>query len=135
MSGTQDFTGKNAVVTGGAGGIGGATAIVLAKRGARVLLVDRDEGALAKAADRIAREADAPGRVHTFAADVTDEAQVKAFVEYARDELGGIDAFFNNAGIEGVVAHITEYRRRSSTRSSRSTCAGCSSASSTCCPG
>jgi len=109
MSGTQDFTGKNAVITGGAGGIGGATAIVLARRGARVLLVDREEGALAKAADRVAREADAAGRVHTFVADVTEEAQVKAYAEYARDELGGIDAFFNNAGIEGVVAHITEY--------------------------
>lgn len=109
MSGIQDFSGKNAVITGGAGGIGSATAIVLAKRGARVLLIDRDANALAKAADRVTREADAALRVHTFEADVTDEAQVKAYVEYARDELGGIDAFFNNAGIEGVVAHITEY--------------------------
>lgn len=109
MPGTQDFAGKNAVITGGAGGIGAATAAVLARRGARVLLVGRDEVTLGKVAARIAGEADAAGRVHAFAADVTDERQVKAYVEYARDELGGIDAFFNNAGIEGVVAHITEY--------------------------
>lgn len=109
MSETQDFTGKVAVITGGAGGIGSATAIVLARRGARVLLVDLDPSALERAAARITGEADAGGRIHTFAADVTDEAQVRAYVEYARDELGGIDAFYNNAGIEGVVAHITEY--------------------------
>lgn len=109
MPDSLGFTGKNAIITGGAGGIGTATAIVLARRGARVLLVDRDEPALAKAAERVALEADAGGRVHTFAADVTQEQQVRAYVEYARDELGGIDAFFNNAGIEGVIAHITEY--------------------------
>jgi NAD(P)-dependent dehydrogenase (short-subunit alcohol dehydrogenase family) len=109
MSGTQDFIDHGVVITGGAGGIGGATGIVLAKRGARVLLVDRDEIALERAAMRVSTEADAAGRIFTFAADVTDEAQVKAYVDYAREELGGIDAFFNNAGIEGAVAHITEY--------------------------
>lgn len=109
MSETQDFTGKVAVITGGAGGIGAATAIVLAKRGARVLLVDLPSSPLTRVAERVASEAGAAGRIHTFPADVTDEAQVKAYVEHARDELGGIDAFYNNAGIEGAVAHITEY--------------------------
>ena len=74
-----------------------------------MLLVDRDRGALERAATRVATEADAAGRVGVFVADVTDEAQVRAYVEHAREELGGIDAFYNNAGIEGAVAHITEY--------------------------
>jgi len=104
-----DFTGRTAVITGGAGGIGGATAIVLGKRGARVLLVDRDAGALETAARRIGEAIGDPGRVHVFAADVTDEEQVKAYVSYAERELGGINAFYNNAGIEGAVATITEY--------------------------
>src|SRR5690606_33948191 len=84
MPGTQDFTAKNVIITGGAGGIGAATSIVLARRGARVLLVDLGDAALAKAAERIARDADAAGRVHTFAADVTNELQVKGYVAYAR---------------------------------------------------
>src|SRR3546814_15215821 len=70
---------------------------------------DLDGAGLSKAATRVDTDADASGRVQTCAADVADEAQVKAYAAYARDELGGIDAFYNNAGIEGVVAHITEY--------------------------
>ncbi len=105
----NDFTGRTAVITGGAGGIGGATAIVLGRRGATILLVDIGADALAAAASRIGEAIGDPGRVHTFVADVTDEEQVKAYVAHAEKELGGIHAFYNNAGIEGAVAHITEY--------------------------
>ncbi|MFI6309846.1 SDR family NAD(P)-dependent oxidoreductase [Nocardia fusca] len=97
------FEGKGAIVTGGAGGIGKATAQLLASEGARVLLVDRDRDALAKAA------AEVSGEVHAFDADVTDDRSVRDYVERALALFGTVDILFNNAGIEGPVADVTEY--------------------------
>lgn len=73
---TSDFTGRTAIVTGGASGIGNAIARALAERGARVAIVDvRVEGAAGAAADLPV--ADAGVGVHAgFGCDVTDEASV-----------------------------------------------------------
>jgi NAD(P)-dependent dehydrogenase (short-subunit alcohol dehydrogenase family) len=100
--------GKAAVVTGAAGGIGGATARLLARGGASLLLVDRDGSALEQVADEV-RAAGTGTTVETFEADVTDSGQVAAYVQAAVDALGRIDVFFNNAGIEGAISPLVDY--------------------------
>ena len=96
--------GKVAVITGGAGGIGQATGRLFAQEGARVLLVDCSEEALRDAIRSIGSE-----RVSFAVADVTDGTQVEHYVRAAIDRYGSIDVFFNNAGIEGRVAPLTDY--------------------------
>jgi NAD(P)-dependent dehydrogenase (short-subunit alcohol dehydrogenase family) len=97
--------GRVAVVTGAAGVIGAATMRLLAERGARIVAVDR------KAAELKAAIADLPASAQALAitADVTQEDEVAEYVRAAMDKFGAIDAFYNNAGIEGDVKPITEY--------------------------
>ncbi|KGO99895.1 SDR family NAD(P)-dependent oxidoreductase [Novilysobacter defluvii] len=95
---------KVAIITGGAGGIGKATARRFLEEGASVVLVDLDQDAV----DTAARELDAGERVVGVQADVTDEAQVEAYVEATIERFGRIDVFFNNAGIEGKVAPLEQ---------------------------
>lgn len=95
---------KIAVITGGSGGIGKVTARRFLDEGASVVLVDLDQDAL----DGAARELDAGDRVLVVKADVSDEAQVKAYVDAAIERFGRIDVFFNNAGIEGKVAPLEQ---------------------------
>lgn len=97
------LNGKVAVITGGSGGIGLAAGKLFAEEGAHVLLVDLDEEVLEQAAGEIG---DAASYV---AADVTQPEQNQRFVQIAVERYGGIDVFFANAGIEGVVKPITEY--------------------------
>ena len=95
------FSGKRAVVTGGASGIGRATALRLAGEGAEVWVGDIDEAggqALAEAAN---------GRIHFLRTDVTDAAQIEALVQ-APHAAGGLDVLFNNAGAGGARARIDE---------------------------
>ncbi len=94
------------IVTGGGGGIGRATCIQLGARGCAVLVVDRDLAAAEESA-RLAREAGGDAVAH--AADVSDDAQVAGYVAAAEQRWGGIDGFFNNAGIEGPIAEIPDY--------------------------
>jgi NAD(P)-dependent dehydrogenase (short-subunit alcohol dehydrogenase family) len=102
----MDFTGRVALITGAAGGIGGAAAERFAALGADVHLVDVDEDGLARRAESVA----ATGRrATTSTADVTKSADVRGYVGAALREHGRIDAFFNNAGIEGPVATLAEY--------------------------
>lgn len=85
-----------AIVTGAASGLGRRFATELAGAGAAVAAVDLDEAGLAS----LAREcAGLPGRVETFAADVSDEAAVKGFVREAGERLGGVNVLVNNAGV------------------------------------
>ncbi|MYB41011.1 MAG: SDR family NAD(P)-dependent oxidoreductase, partial [Chloroflexi bacterium] len=100
------FEGKTALITGGAGGIGRATALRLAGEGARIVLVDLDTVSLIAAAAPV-REAGA--EVLTLEADVRNADEVERYVERATEHFGGIDVFFNNAGIEGTVHPLTEY--------------------------
>jgi NAD(P)-dependent dehydrogenase (short-subunit alcohol dehydrogenase family) len=96
---TADFRldGRVAVITGAAGDIGGATAELMAELGATIVGVDRHGAGL----DALARRLPQGTRHLSVIADVTDEASVANYVARARDELGRIDIFFNNAGIEG----------------------------------
>ena len=87
----MDVSGKVAVVTGGASGIGLATARRLASEGAHVVIGDLNEDAGRAAAEAVGG---------TFVpVDVTDEAQVEALFKVAFDTYGSVDIAFNNAGI------------------------------------
>ncbi|MEV7220871.1 SDR family oxidoreductase [Streptomyces sp. NPDC093681] len=88
-----DLDGLTALVTGGASGIGLATARLLSTRGARVAVLDLDPGAV-------------PAPLLGLTADVTDDHSVRSAVERAAGEFGGIDILVNNAGIgaAGTVA-------------------------------
>ncbi|KAI1140613.1 NAD(P)-binding protein [Hypoxylon sp. FL0543] len=92
------LAGKNAIITGGAGGIGLETSILFAKEGANVLMVDISGPALEKAKAKVQQLVPQAGRVETMVCDVSKEDQVKATVE-ALDPWGGLDIIFNNAGI------------------------------------
>ncbi|KAI1411336.1 NAD(P)-binding protein [Hypoxylon sp. FL1857] len=92
------LAGKNAIITGGAGGIGLETSILFAKEGANVLMVDISGPALEKAKAKVRQLVPHAGRVETMVCDVSKEDQVKATVE-ALDSWGGLDIIFNNAGI------------------------------------
>lgn len=94
---------KVALITGGAGSIGQTTAKLFLEEGAKVVLVDLDEGALKKIADELG-----PNAAYV-AADVTKSEDVKNYAATAVQKFGKIDVFFNNAGIEGAVAPITEF--------------------------
>jgi NAD(P)-dependent dehydrogenase (short-subunit alcohol dehydrogenase family) len=100
------FAGKVVVITGAAGGIGRATAVRLAGEGARLILVDRDAAGL-DAALRAVKDAGAEGVA--VAADVTRVDDVQRYVRVARDAYGGVDRFFNNAGVLGAVAPLVDY--------------------------
>ena len=104
----SSFKEKTIIITGGAMGLGLATAKVLAKKGANLAIVDYNEEALNKAKEEllgIAPEA----KILTVVADVSNEEAVKNYVDNTVDEFGRIDGFYNNAGIEGKQAPITEY--------------------------
>ena len=97
---------KVAVITGGAGGIGKTTAKLFLKEGAKVILVDLMQESLEKTID----ELQGYGSVTIVQADVSKEEDVARYVKTAIDQHGTIDIFFNNAGIEGKVAPITEQK-------------------------
>jgi NAD(P)-dependent dehydrogenase (short-subunit alcohol dehydrogenase family) len=90
------LAGKVALVTGGASGIGRATAVLFAREGAAVAVVDRDERRGAETVQGINAEG---GRAIFEAADVTRAADCHRAVERTVDELGGLHILFNNAGI------------------------------------
>jgi len=101
-----DFTGQVAIVTGAGGGIGRAVSLTLADRGAKVLAVDLSETSGRETAELIA----ARGGSSLFArADVSEEADVEAYVDAARAAWGRIDVFMNNAAWQGVIAPIVDY--------------------------
>jgi NAD(P)-dependent dehydrogenase (short-subunit alcohol dehydrogenase family) len=99
------FTGKVAIVTGAASGIGLATALRLAVEGANVVLADIDDIGLAAAQRRI-QAAGAQG-VFCSPCDVSDESQVKHTVDGAIGHFGRLDVVVNNAGLM-VFKPITE---------------------------
>jgi NAD(P)-dependent dehydrogenase (short-subunit alcohol dehydrogenase family) len=102
----MDFTGKVALITGGGGGIGRATALGFALRGAKVMVVDHDAESGKVTTDVVAQRG---GDAKFVAADVTKSASVQDYVKATLDAYGRIDCFFNNAGIEGKVVPIQDY--------------------------
>ena len=95
------FTGKSVVITGAGSGIGRATTLLFAREGAQVFAADLN----LEAARQVATEA--PGIV-AVACDVCDVAQIKALMDQAAAQAGGIDVLFNNAGAGGAREAIDE---------------------------
>jgi NAD(P)-dependent dehydrogenase (short-subunit alcohol dehydrogenase family) len=95
-----ELDGKVALITGGAGSIGAATARVFAAAGARVLVCDLDE--------RVHEVAGEIGGVGVVA-DAADSEAVRAAVATAVERFGGLDIAFANAGAFGVVSPIADY--------------------------
>ena len=91
----QRFEGKTVVVTGGGGGIGGATCRRFAREGAKVAIYDLNPEAAEKVAAQIREQG---GQAMALRCDITDRASVDAAVEATLQKLGPIDVLVNNAG-------------------------------------
>ncbi len=91
----QRFQGKTVIVTGGAGGIGGATCRRFASEGAKVAVFDMNLEAAQKVADAIKA---AGGQAAAFQCDITSREQVDAAVAGTEAQLGPVDVLVNNAG-------------------------------------
>ncbi len=101
-----DFTGKTAVVTGAAGGIGRAVCLSLARAGARVVAVDLS----AQAGEQTAASVrDAGGEAIFVAGDVARPDDHAAYVAAATQAWGDIDIFMNNAGWQGDIKPVIDY--------------------------
>jgi len=101
-----DLSGRAALITGAASGIGRASAIAFAATGASVALVDTDAEGLADTAQAV--RALGP-RAEALVADVTDLRQVAGAVARAVEVFGRLDAAHNNAGVPGPYVPLDEY--------------------------
>ena len=104
MSNRYHLSGKTALVTGGAGGLGVAMARALLESGANLILWDVSQPALERAVDELGKGP----RLSVRAVDVTDAAAIQAAVDAALRQGGRIDALVNNAGILGAVNPLWE---------------------------
>ncbi len=100
------FQNKTAVITGGTSGIGKAVALELASKSANVVIAGRNKGRGAEAEKEISN---AGGNVAFIQTDISDEKQVQSLFSSAKDSYGSIDFLFNNAGVEGPIAPVTDY--------------------------
>jgi NAD(P)-dependent dehydrogenase (short-subunit alcohol dehydrogenase family) len=100
------LAGKVCVITGGAGSMGLESARLLLQEGAKVMLVDRNEEALARAKKTLNAAADSLG---TVKADVADTQETQKYVNQTVARWGKIDVLFSHAGISGAIKPITEY--------------------------
>jgi NAD(P)-dependent dehydrogenase (short-subunit alcohol dehydrogenase family) len=108
MNDPLDYSGKVALVTGAAAGMGLATAQAFAEAGAAVALADFKEDAVKAAAEKLAA---AGHKAIAIRCDVSDDAQVAAMVERTVAEFGRLDAAFNNAGVIAKIAPIADSSR------------------------
>ncbi|AOY43112.1 MULTISPECIES: SDR family NAD(P)-dependent oxidoreductase [Psychrobacter] len=93
----SDVTGKRILITGGASGIGAASALLLASRGAKVVIGDMAE----KMGESVAQQGRDAGNSIVFKkVDVTSGDEVRALFDFAVETLGGLDVVVNNAGID-----------------------------------
>jgi NAD(P)-dependent dehydrogenase (short-subunit alcohol dehydrogenase family) len=110
---SQQMRDKVCLITGGAGSIGAAAARLLAKEGAKVMLVDLHDTALQSVVAHIGSNVNGKGsagdNLAWTVADITKSEQVKSCVAKTVSRWGKIDVLFSNAGNFGVVAPVTEY--------------------------
>lgn len=99
------FNGRTALVTGGSSGIGRATCLAFAGRGARVAVADVDS---VGGSETVAQIGAAGGKAEFFKADVTDEGQVQQMVHDVVERFGSLDMAYNNAGVEGMRVRLHE---------------------------
>ncbi len=102
------FEGKVALVTGAASGLGRATARAFAESGASVALADWNEKATRAAADELTAQGH---KAIGIRCDVSDDAQVEAMVAQTVAAFGRLDAAYNNAGVQNVLAETADTTR------------------------
>ena len=105
----EDLTGKTALITGGSAGIGRASAILLAREGARVVFCSRTRRELRTVSSAIRRQG---GTALASVADIASSRQARALVRQAVRRFGRLDVLINNAGILGPQAAIATYPLR-----------------------
>ncbi len=93
------LSGKVAIVTGGANGLGEAMATRMSEEGAAVAVLDRDEDGGERVAGKLS---DAGSKAAFFACDVTQEEDVSSAISSVAEQFGRVDVLVNNAGVEGV---------------------------------
>jgi len=101
-----ELAGKAIIITGAAGAIGHATALVLAGQGAKLLLVDIDGKRLVERQPAVAALGT---QVELCQADCSRSEDVQAYVRQAQQAFGRIDGLFNNAGSEGRINRLEQY--------------------------
>lgn len=94
---------KVALITGGATGIGKATALILAKKGVKVVITGRREAVGQRAAEEIRAQG---GDVHFFAADVDKEVDVRRTIEFVLAKYERLDLAVNNAGVSNETSSV-----------------------------
>ncbi len=102
------FTQKVALIAGAASGLGLATARAFAEAGASVVLADRNEKEVQTAAKELA---DRGYKTLAVTCDVAEDAQVEAMVQQTVAQFGRLDAAYNNAGIQNVLAETADMPR------------------------
>src|SRR5690606_12217184 len=102
------FEGKVVLITGGGSGLGQASAVQLAKEGAKLTLVDLSQEGL-EASKKLIEQAAPQAKGLLITADVSNEQAVQDFVNQTVQKFGRIDGFFNNAGIEGKQNLTEDY--------------------------
>lgn len=101
----SNVSGKRILITGGASGIGAASGLLLASRGAKVVIGDLAEALGVE----VAKQAQAAGHSMLFKkVDITNADEVRALFAFAMRELGGLDVVINNAGIDHKPAPMHE---------------------------
>ncbi|XP_063619044.1 uncharacterized oxidoreductase TM_0325-like [Cydia splendana] len=101
----MSFTDKVAIITGASSGIGAAAAIALAKEGAKVALVARNEERLGKVSKQCE---DLGAKSLIIIADVSKDEEARTIVKRTVDHFGKIDILINNAGIVGISSMLDE---------------------------
>ncbi|MFQ5880579.1 MAG: SDR family NAD(P)-dependent oxidoreductase [Dehalococcoidia bacterium] len=103
----RDIEGKTAIITGGAGGIGGAVALTLGREGAKTVVTDIDLEGATRVAEQIN---DDGGQAFALKVDVTSSAQVRDMVDEAASRFGSADILFNSQGVShrNLVVDLTE---------------------------
>jgi NAD(P)-dependent dehydrogenase (short-subunit alcohol dehydrogenase family) len=96
------LSGKVAIITGGASGIGRGTVELFVKEGASVVAADLQDDKGARLVEDLGRE------VSYVRTDVSNEEDIKAMIAHALDKFGRLDCLFNNAGIPGVGGPIAD---------------------------
>src|SRR5690606_17759685 len=104
---SERLAGKVAIITGGASGIGRATALLFLAEGAKVVIADYNQQTSSDLLE-IARLQGYEGAILSRRTDVSDEAQVKSVIDLAVENFGRLDISFNNAGVGGDMAPIAE---------------------------
>ena len=102
------FENKIALVTGAGSGLGLATAKAFAESGASVVLADWNEKAVCSAAEELAGQGHKALAIHC---DVADDAQVEAMVDQTVATFGRLDAAYNNAGVQNILAETADATR------------------------